>query len=402
MPIGCARRCSKWRAVSVGVRVTRAKQPARTLHRRETQPGSAPGSGSAPAPEADSAGGDRSRVSRSQGAASPGGARGDGDTGSPSADAGGYAERRDARCAVSTRTASRCNRAGAARCGVSGAASIGTQFRAQVRAKSQPLLARGCRVTVTGPSSPIPSSGPTGAETSRRDRPWPTNRCRTPTPLPCSSTRPRSLVRSGEQSPEPRRRPRCRTGVGIGRREPGGYVDPQRPAVRRRSRAAGQEVCRRWAMYALVDVPITLDLTGVMNEPLVLIPAAAGWLVVGELQSQVSATTAESLRAQDAIVRVLATRATGVLPIRFGTCFENETALQNRMARFTAESLRYRPRPSPRLRTNDPAPVPARSPCALTSQRWPRPKNLAPRTWNNAPPRWRLLCPSCSNPCAAR
>jgi len=25
------------------------------------------------------------------------------------------------------------------------------QFRAQVRAKSRPLLARGCRVTVTGP-----------------------------------------------------------------------------------------------------------------------------------------------------------------------------------------------------------------------------------------------------------
>ena len=29
-------------------------------------------------------------------------------------------------------------------------------------------------------------------------------------------------------------------------------------------------------VYALVDVPIALDLTGVMNEPLVLIPAAAG------------------------------------------------------------------------------------------------------------------------------
>jgi Gas vesicle synthesis protein GvpL/GvpF len=93
-------------------------------------------------------------------------------------------------------------------------------------------------------------------------------------------------------------------------------------------------------VYALVDVPITLDLTGVMNEPLVLIPAAAGWLVVGERQAQVSATTAENLRAQDTIVRVLATRATGVLPMRFGTCFENKAALQNRMARFTAERLR--------------------------------------------------------------
>jgi hypothetical protein len=93
-------------------------------------------------------------------------------------------------------------------------------------------------------------------------------------------------------------------------------------------------------VYALVDVPIALDLTGVMNEPLALSPAAAGWLVVGEVQGHAPTTTAETLRAQDAIVRVLATRATGVLPMRFGTCFENETALQNRMARFTAESLR--------------------------------------------------------------
>jgi len=93
-------------------------------------------------------------------------------------------------------------------------------------------------------------------------------------------------------------------------------------------------------VYALVDIPIALDLTGVMNEPLALIPAAAGWLVVGELQGQTPTTSAESLQAQDAIVRAIAMRADAVLPMRFGTCFENETALQNRMARFSAERLR--------------------------------------------------------------
>jgi hypothetical protein len=93
-------------------------------------------------------------------------------------------------------------------------------------------------------------------------------------------------------------------------------------------------------VYALVDVPIALDLTGVMNESLALIPAAAGWLVIGEVRGHAPTTTAETLRAQDAIVRAFTTRADAVLPMRFGTCFENETALQNRMVRFTAESLR--------------------------------------------------------------
>ena len=93
-----------------------------------------------------------------------------------------------------------------------------------------------------------------------------------------------------------------------------------------------------------MDVPITLELTGVMDEPLALIPAAAGWLVVGQAAADVPAVgphaSEQTLRAEDAIVRVLTTRATSVLPMRFGTCFENETALQNRMARFTADHLR--------------------------------------------------------------
>jgi hypothetical protein len=99
-------------------------------------------------------------------------------------------------------------------------------------------------------------------------------------------------------------------------------------------------------VYALVDVPIEVDMPGVMDEPLVVKPAAAGWLVIGELQPRTTATaiapqaTPETLRAQDQIIRAVAARADAVLPMRFGTCVENETALQNRMARFTADHLR--------------------------------------------------------------
>ena len=93
-------------------------------------------------------------------------------------------------------------------------------------------------------------------------------------------------------------------------------------------------------VYALVDADFALDMTGVMDEPLVLIPAAAGWLVAGTSAISAPAASAQTLRAQDTIIRALATRADAVLPMRFGTCFENETALQNRMARFTADTLR--------------------------------------------------------------
>jgi hypothetical protein len=95
-------------------------------------------------------------------------------------------------------------------------------------------------------------------------------------------------------------------------------------------------------VYAIVDTAITADATGVMGEPLALMPAAAGWLVVSEppAHTDVPAASPETLRAQDQVIRALAARADAVLPMRFGTCFENETALQNRMVRFTAEHLR--------------------------------------------------------------
>ena len=140
--------CVEW-----GVRVTRAKQPARTLHRRETQPWMQPHARRRPRPST------RSRPSRRPQAA-------------PSSKPKCSIARRSARKRKSDRhlrtladTLNDVTRDVRYRLEQPAGATVPVlldaaylvprrserQFRAQVRAKSQPLLARGCRVTVTGP-----------------------------------------------------------------------------------------------------------------------------------------------------------------------------------------------------------------------------------------------------------
>jgi len=96
----------------------------------------------------------------------------------------------------------------------------------------------------------------------------------------------------------------------------------------------------RLYVYALADAPIGLDdVTGLAGEALHLVAGRAYWLVVGELADRPAATR-ESLEAQDAVVRALAAKADALLPMRFGTSFENETALTQSLERFDATRMR--------------------------------------------------------------
>jgi hypothetical protein len=93
-------------------------------------------------------------------------------------------------------------------------------------------------------------------------------------------------------------------------------------------------------VYAIVDGPIALDnLRGVAGEPLRFVASGDGGAhaIAGDFASVsagagASATppalTAESLRAQDALVRELAERADALLPARFGARFPDEQALR--------------------------------------------------------------------------
>jgi Gas vesicle synthesis protein GvpL/GvpF len=96
-------------------------------------------------------------------------------------------------------------------------------------------------------------------------------------------------------------------------------------------------------LYAILDAPVALgEMSGVLHEPLVLLSGPACWLAAGNLAADAAPPhpTADALRTQDAIVRALATRAEAVLPVRFGTSFENETALQMRLTHFNSDHLR--------------------------------------------------------------
>jgi len=102
-----------------------------------------------------------------------------------------------------------------------------------------------------------------------------------------------------------------------------------------------KRVSKQLYVYAILDAPVACeDLTGVTHESLSLVDGPDCWLAIGWIATPVPAPDAASLRAQDGLVRTLATRAEALLPLRFGTSFENETALQMRLAHFTAARIR--------------------------------------------------------------
>jgi hypothetical protein len=93
-------------------------------------------------------------------------------------------------------------------------------------------------------------------------------------------------------------------------------------------------VAKRLYVYAIIDAPIAID-----DLTLTLIAGPACWSVVTWVD-RVPPVTAEALAAQDAIVRALAARAAALLPLRFGTSYENETAFQTRLAGIDADRVR--------------------------------------------------------------
>jgi hypothetical protein len=97
-------------------------------------------------------------------------------------------------------------------------------------------------------------------------------------------------------------------------------------------------VSKRLYVYAIVDAPIALD--ALTPAPALSLVAGRGcWSVVTWID-RVPQATAEALAAQDAIVRTLAARAAALLPLRFGTSYENETAFHMRLAEIDADRLR--------------------------------------------------------------
>ena len=87
-------------------------------------------------------------------------------------------------------------------------------------------------------------------------------------------------------------------------------------------------------VYAIADAPVALDdLHGVAGEPLRVVASGDGRLTRSPAISRAAiasppALTAETLRAQDALVRDLAARADALLPSRFGARFADEQALR--------------------------------------------------------------------------
>ncbi len=114
---------------------------------------------------------------------------------------------------------------------------------------------------------------------------------------------------------------------------------------------------KRLYIYAITDAHIRVDdVPGVAREPLQVLTAAAAapppsspptpsltpappcYIIVGELRERPTATR-ESLAAQDAVVRTLAARVEALLPMRFGTTFDDETALHEALNRLDATRL---------------------------------------------------------------
>lgn len=87
-------------------------------------------------------------------------------------------------------------------------------------------------------------------------------------------------------------------------------------------------------VYAIADAPVALDdLHGVAGEPLRIVVSGdrKSHAIAGDFADAIvspPALTAETLRAQDALVRDLAASAGALLPARFGARFADEQALR--------------------------------------------------------------------------
>lgn len=91
-------------------------------------------------------------------------------------------------------------------------------------------------------------------------------------------------------------------------------------------------------VYAIADGPVALEnLRGVAGEPLRLVASGDGGAhaIAGDFADDFAgasagppALTAETLRAQDALVRDLAARADALLPARFGARFADERTVR--------------------------------------------------------------------------
>lgn len=96
----------------------------------------------------------------------------------------------------------------------------------------------------------------------------------------------------------------------------------------------------RLYVYAITETPIHVDdLTGVAREALRIVNTSACYAIVSELSERPSPTR-DALAAQDAAVRTLAGRAEALLPMRFGTTFDDERKLTEALDRLDASRLR--------------------------------------------------------------
>jgi hypothetical protein len=88
-------------------------------------------------------------------------------------------------------------------------------------------------------------------------------------------------------------------------------------------------------VYAIAGAPMRID-----DLPrLAIVHDPSCWLAV-EWIDELPRATRESLAAQDTIVRTLAQRADALLPMRFGTAFQNETELHASLDEIGMDRLR--------------------------------------------------------------
>ena len=121
-------------------------------------------------------------------------------------------------------------------------------------------------------------------------------------------------------------------------------------------------------VYAIAGAPIPLtDLRGVGGEALRNVASSDGssHAIAGDISGQPRplALNAETLRAQDALVRDLAARADALLPSRFGSRFADEQALRQTLdelaPRLERALTRVRGREQMTIRLFQDAPLPA-------------------------------------------
>jgi hypothetical protein len=99
-------------------------------------------------------------------------------------------------------------------------------------------------------------------------------------------------------------------------------------------------VSKRLYVYAISEAPFRVDdVIGLAHAALSLVRGPSCWLAVERVDRLPHASSA-TLTAQDAIVRTLAARADALLPLRFGTSFDDEAALYASLDRFGDDMMR--------------------------------------------------------------